>query len=116
MRIQLAVHQKHIISFVPGTFDIWILRLDIRRIQQDKLLVLVSLLRLNSFPVLVYAEILAICILEQTELHRPLTELLVTEHTVFDEQLEVVPFLLQGFSFVLENLLQTVCHLPCDVS
>ena len=77
MGVKLAVHQQDIIALVPCCLDERILGLGVSGIEEDYLLVLVSLGPFYGLPVIVYAEILAVSVLQQAELHRPLAELLV---------------------------------------
>ena len=116
MGVKFAVHQEDIIAFVLRSLDIGVLCLRISGIEEDKLLVLVRLFSLNGFPVVVDAEVFALGILEQAEFHGPLAELLVAQHPVLNEELEVVPLLFKGLALVLEDFLKTVSDLPGDIS
>ena len=77
MAVKLAIHKEHIIPLRLGCLDERILSFWICRIKTYDLLVLVSLLALNGLLVVLDAEILAVCILQETELHSPVAELLV---------------------------------------
>ena len=116
MGVKLAIHKEDIIAFVLCSLDIGVLRLSIRGIEKDKLLVLVGLLSLNGFPVVIDAEVFALRILEQAEFHGPFAELLVAQHPVFNEELEIVPLLFKGLTLILEDFLKTVSDLSCDIS
>ena len=115
MGIQLAVHQQHVIAPVPGSFDERILRVHISGIEAYCLLVLVGLVIGNRLPVILEAEVLAVGVLHQGEVHGAVTELLVREHAIFDEELDVVPLLLECRPLAVENLLEPVRHLLGDV-
>ena len=103
MAVKLAVHKQNIISLVFGSIYKEILFLGISSIQEYQFLVLVGLRRLDSFTVIIYAEILSVSILEKRELHSPLAEFLITEHSVLDEELDIVPFLLVLLSLLLKD-------------
>ena len=115
MGIQLAVHQEHVIALGLGSLHIGVLAFDVRRIQVHALLVLVSLVAFHGSLVFIEREELAVRVLEEGELHRAVAELLVREHAVLDEELEVVPLGLEVRPLVLEDVLQAVGDLLGDV-
>ncbi len=116
MGIQLAVHQKHIVALVLGRLDESVLLVGVGGVEVNDLLVLVCLVLCDRLAVVLKREVLPVRVLEQGELHSLLAELLVGEHSIFNEQLEVVPLLLPGVPLVLEDLLQPVSYLLGDVS
>ena len=77
MGIELAIHEEHIITLVLCTLNERVLGLHIGSIKVNHLLVLVGLLCLDSLPVLIETEILAVSILQKSKFHSPLAELLV---------------------------------------
>ena len=115
MGVKLAVHQKHIIPFVLRRLDESVLLVSVGCIEVNDLLVLVGLVVSHGLAVVLKGEILAVGVLQEGKLQRPLAELLVGEHAIFNEQLEVVPLLLPRLALVLEYLLQSVGHLLGDV-
>ena len=80
--IELAVQKEHVVALVLCGLDEAVLGLGVGSIEIDQLAVLVLLLCLYGLAVVLDAEVLAVGILEQAELHRPVAELLVAEHTV----------------------------------
>ena len=90
--------------------------LSISSIQINHLLVLVGLLRLDGLAVFIETEILAVSVLQQGELHCPLAEFLIGEHAVFDEQLQIIPFLLQGLTLIGEDIFQSVSDFLGDIT
>ena len=90
--------------------------LSISSIQINHLLVLVGLLRLDGLAVFIETEILAVRILQQCELHCPLAEFLIGEHAIFDKQLQIIPFLLQGLTLIGKDIFQSVSHFLGDVA
>ena len=82
MGIKLAVQKEHVVALVLCGLDEAVLGLGVGSIEIDQLAVLVLLLCLYGLAVVLDAEVLAVGILEQAELHRPVAELLVAEHTV----------------------------------
>ena len=58
---------------------------------------------------------LALRILEQSEVLGTIIERLIGQHTVIDEHLEVVPLLLIVLAVSLEDAAEAVCHLLGDV-
>lgn len=111
----LAVEQQHAVAFVLRSLDIRILFLLVVGIEVDEFSVFISLVVFDKRLVLVECEVLTVDILEEGEVLGTVVEVLLREHAVVDEQLEVVPFLLIVLTVVFEGLLQTVGHLLCDV-
>ena len=116
MAVKLAVQKEHIISLGLSAFDIRILSLDISSIKEHHFLILVSLGRLYSLPIVLYAVILALSILQKGKLHGPVTELLIGKHAIFNEQFEIVPLALQSLTLILEYVLKPVSNLLGNVS
>ena len=115
MRIQLAVHQQHVVAEFLGGFYLGVLCFGIGCIERNYLLVLVGLFCLDALAVILETEILSVGVLQQGKVHRSLAELLVGEHAVFYEELEVIPFLLELLALLLEYFFQAVGHLLGDV-
>ena len=115
MTVKLAVHQKDIITLGLSCLDERVLCLLVCRIKKHDLVVLICLLPCHCSLVILDAEILVLSVLEKAELHSPVAELLVREHSVLDEELEVVPLLFELLTLVSEDLVKTVCHLLGDV-
>ena len=115
MGVQFAVHEQDIVAKVLGRLDVGVLVIGAGGIEEDHFLVLVGLVVLDRLAVILYRVILSVRVLEQGELEGPLAEFLVGEHTVLDEQLEVVPLLLPRGPFVLEDVLQSVGDFLGDV-
>ena len=109
--IQLAVQQQHGVALVLGCLDVAVLVVLVRGIEVHELAILVGLVVLDERLVLLIGEMLALDILHQGEVLGTLVEVLLREHAVMDEELQVVPFLLIVLTVVLEGLLQTVGHL-----
>ena len=113
--VEFAVEQEHVITLVLRLLDESVLLLGIGRIQIHHLAVLVGLVSFDRLAVLLEAEVLPFGILYEGKSHRALAEFLVGQHAILDEELEVVPLLLQGLPLILEDLLQPVGHLLGDV-
>ena len=86
------------------------------RIEQDKVTILIGLCLLDLCLILLQGEVLAIDILEERKAHSTVIELLIAEHTVLNEELDVVPFLLEVLAVIAENLCQFVSHLLGDMA
>ena len=79
-------------------------------------LVLVGLVALDELAVLLEAVVLALGVLHQCEILGTVVESLwLREHSVVDEEFDVVPFLLKFLSVALEDSLQAVGDLLLDV-
>ena len=98
MCIELAVHEEHIVALVLRSLNEGILGILVGSIQIYDLVVLVGLIAADGCPVLVEAEILAFHILQEGELQGLFAELLIGQHTILDEEFEIVPFLLVSLS------------------
>ena len=134
MRVEDAVHQQDIIAFLLGLGDVGVLFVDVSGVQIDDVLVLVGLQSLDLVAIVVQLEVLSFSVFQQSELHSALAEFLLGQHTVLDENLDVVPLLLKLrveslrlvssvslafrfplFAFRFRHLLQLVGHLLADV-
>ena len=115
MCIQLAIHQQYVVAELLGSLDLAVLGLGVGGVEINDLLVLVGLLGLDAFAVILEAEELTVGVLKQGEVHSAFAEFLIGEHSVFDEELEVVPLLLELLALLLEDLFQPVGHLLGDV-
>ena len=115
MRIQLTVQQHHAVAFVGCTFHVAVLSMLVRSIEIHHLSVLVRLYTFDERSVFVERVLVSVHIGEKEELGCTLIELLIRQHTVFDEELQTIPFLLECGAVVFENFFQTVCHLLGDM-
>ena len=77
MTVELAVEKKYVVASVLCSLDESILALYICCIKEYGLLVLVCLTSLDTLLVVINAEILALSVLEEAELHCLVAELLV---------------------------------------
>ena len=107
MCIELAVHEEHIVALVLRSLNEGVLGILVGGIEIHDLVVLVGLVAADGCPVLVEAEILAVHILQEGELQGLFAELLIGEHTILDEEFEIVPFLLVCLSLGGEYLFKT---------
>ena len=116
MGIKLAIHQEDIVALVRSSLNEGILGILVCSIEIYHLVVLVCLVTADSRLVLVETEILAVHILQEGELQGLLAEILIGEHTVLDEEFEIVPFLLESLSVRGKYLLKAGSHLLGHVS
>ena len=79
------------------------------------MVVLVCLLVFDERAILVIGEVFSVNILEEGKVFCTIVERLIAQHSVVDEQFQVVPFLLEALAVFLEEALQTVAHLFGDV-
>ena len=116
MGIEHAVHHQDIIALALGRLDISVLRLLIGSIEINQVAVLILLVRLDQRLVLLEREVLAVHVLQQSEALRTLGELLVRQHTIDDEDLQVIPLSLIIRTLLFEYILQSVRHLLGDMA
>ena len=114
--IQLSIHQQHIISLALGRLDIRVLFFHIRGIQEHHLIIFIRLIGFNQVLVLFIREIFSFRILEQEDALGSLGKFFIRQHTILDENLQIIPFLLVIFPFIRENITQTVSHFLCDMA
>ena len=77
--------------------------------------VLVGLVVLDERLVFFCREVFAVYVLEQCEVLGAVVEVRLREHSIVDEELQVVPFLLEVLAVILEDSVQSVSHLLCDI-
>ena len=116
MLVKLAVHQQYVVALVLGSLYVAELGGLVRGVQIYHAVLLVGLLGRYQGLVLIQRIVLALHVLKQEELLGGLVELLVGQHTVLDEHLDVVPLLLELGAVVLEHLVQFLGHLLRDVT
>ena len=114
--IQLVVHEQDAVALVPGGLDVSELFLPVGGVEIYQALVLVGLVGLDEFPVLLICEIGAVRVLEEGHLLHPGVEILLGEHSVVDEELDIVPLPLELLAVTLEYGSETVGHLLGDVA
>ena len=114
--VQLAVHEQYVVAFVLGCIDVSVLFVQVVGVEVNQATVLVGLIILDQCLVFFESVILVVCILEQSKLGSFLIEIFLSQHTVVDENLQVVPFLFKFLTVVLEDRLQAVGYLLRDVS
>ena len=114
-RVEDPVHDQDIVTLGLGRLDIAVFAVHLGSIQEYQLLILVGLQIGNHLLVFIQAEILAVGVLEQIELHGPFGKFLIGEDAVLDKNLQVVPFAFKIGTLVLEQVRQAVGHLLGDV-
>ena len=114
-RVKLSVKQQYAIALHLCSFDIRILLLTVCRIKIYELSVLVCLLFFDESAVLIVGEILSVNILKEGIVFGTVVERLVAEHTIVDEEFQIVPFFLKSFPVFLEKALQAVADFLCDI-
>ena len=115
MYIQFAIHEQDIVAFLFGALDIGVVGIGILRVEHDQVTVLVRLGIFDLGFVLIEGEVLFVHILHQGKTDGAVVELLVGEHTKLDEELDVIPLLLEIGAVVLIEFCQFVSHLLGDV-
>ena len=113
--VELSVHNQHVIAFGLGRFEERIFLYGIVHIEENDRTVLVGLVTFDDLLVLFGGEILALGRLPQHETLCLLGELFVGDNAVFDEDLQIVPFLFVVRTHRREELLQAIGHLAGDV-
>ncbi len=113
--VELAVHQQHAVALVLSGLDIRVLVVLVGGIEVYEVTVLVGLVVLDERLVLLHSEVLAVDILKQGEILGTVVEVLLREHSVVDEELQIVPLSLVVLAVVFERLLQAIGDLLCDV-
>ncbi len=113
--IELTFHQEYRVTLLLGSLDVRVLLLLVVGIEIYQVAILIGLVVLDQGLVLLESEVLALYILQESEVLGTLVEVFLREHTVVDEDLEVIPFLLELLAVLLEDRAQTVCHLLGDV-
>ena len=84
-------------------------------IEIDEVALLISLVVLDEISVLFVSEHLVVSVLEEGEVLGTLIERLIGQHTIVDENLERIPFLLIVLTVILEDTIKAVCHLLGDI-
>ena len=111
----MSVEQQHAVALVLSGFDEAVLLVLVLGIEVDQIAALVGLVVFDERLILLEGEVFTLDILEQGEVFGAVVEVGLREHTVVDEQLQVIPLLLIVLAVVLEGLLQAVGHLLRDV-
>ena len=115
VRVEEAGHQQNVVAFLLRIGDIDVLVVGVGSVQHDNISVFVSLQRAHHIAVLLNSEVFALGVFQQVEVLDFVVELLVGQRAVFEEDAQVVPFLLELLAVLLEHLLQLLGHLLADV-
>ena len=113
--IEFAIHEQDIVAFLFSTLDVGVVGVGILGVEHDQVAVLVRLGIFDFCLVLIECEIPVIHILHECETDSTVVELLVGEHTKLDEELDVIPLLLEVGAVVLVEFCQFVSHLLGDM-
>ena len=113
--VELSIEQEHGVALVLCSLDVAVLLVLVGGIEVDEIAVLVLLACLDERLVFVEGKVFALRVLHQRELLGAVIEILLRQDAVVDEELQVVPFLLVGLAILVEDGLQAVAHLLCDV-
>ena len=97
------------------SLDVGVLLIAVGSIEVDEVAILVGLVVLDEGLILLVGEVLVVGVGEQGKLLGLVIERLLGEHTVVDEELQVVPLLLVLLAVVLEDAAEAVGHLLGDV-
>ena len=104
MRIQDAVHQKYVVAFALSILYVAVLFVSVSSVEINEAVVFVLLVFFYEFLVFFDGIIFSVGVFEKHELLCSLEELRICYHAVFDEDADVVPFLLVIFAVFLEEL------------
>ena len=115
MAVELTVHKKHVVSLLFCSFYICVLLGAVCGIEIDDVAFLVGLSRLYEKFILIEGIVFSIHILEQEKFLCAFVEFFIGQHAVFDEDLDVVPFLLKAGAVVLEHLGKAFSHFFGDI-
>ncbi len=91
MSVKLTVHQKHIIPLGISSLYITVLLYRIGSIDVHNVAILIGLRCFDEGLVLIKSEVFALRIAQKSELEGRITEFLISEHSIFDEYLYIVP-------------------------
>ena len=111
----MSVHEEHAVAFGIGSLDESVLFFFVGGIEVDQHVVLVFLVAFNQRLVLVESEVLPVNVFEECEILGTVVERFLSEHTIVDEEFQVVPFLFVFFSVLVKDSLQAVGHFLGDV-
>ena len=103
--VELSVKQQHAIAFSLSPLNVAILLIAVSGIQVNQVAILVSLVVLNEVAIFVKGKVLALNILEQSIRFSLVIKVVFREHTIVDEQLQVIPLLLKILTVRLKNRL-----------
>ena len=114
-RIELTFHQEYRIALLLGCLDIRILLFLIVGVEINQVAILIGLVVLNQRLVLLESKVLSLNIFQKCEVLGALVEIFLREHSVVDEDLEIIPFLFKLLAVLLEDRVQTIGYLLGDV-
>ena len=113
--VELTVHQEDIVALCLSGIDVGILVVLVLGVEVDKVAVLVGLVVLDEGLILFVGVVLAFGVLEEGKRLGFVVEGFVAEHSVVDEDFDVVPLLLKLLAVVLEDAGEAVAHFLGDV-
>ena len=99
----MTIEQQHAVTTLLGGFDVAVLLLLVVGIEVHQRSVLIGLLALDERLVLFKCEVFAVDILQQRKVFGAFVEVILRQHAVVDEYLQVVPLLFVLLTVLVED-------------
>ena len=107
---------KHVVTLGLGCFDVGIVSNLIIGVKVDQLTFLVGLVAFYELLILFDGVVVTFTVLDESNGLNLVEELFIKQHTVLDEDLEVVPFVLELLTVGVEDLDKTIGNLLGNVA
>src|SRR5690554_2559893 len=105
MAIKISIHQKNIVAFIFSSFNKSILYILIGSVEINKLTFFICLIRFNDLCILLEREIFVVGIFKQSNFSCSIVKLLFREHSILDEEFQIIPLLFKYFTIGLKNFI-----------
>ena len=116
MLIQLTIQHHYVITLLFCSLDVGVLLHLVGGVEIDQITIHVGLLAFYQCAVLIKRIVAVVDVAEEEELLRRFEELLVGQHAIFDEDLDVIPFPFISLAIFFEHLVKLLCHLLRDIA
>ena len=107
---------KHVIALGLGCLDVSIVSNLIIGVKVNQLTFLVGLVAFDEILILFDGVVVALTVLDEGNGLNLVKELLIKQHTILDEDLEVVPFVFELLTIGIEDFYKTIGNLLGDVA
>ena len=116
MHVQLTVHDQHIIAFILCMLNVAVLLFFVSGVQINQIVVFIFLISFYQLFIFFKSEILTIHVFQQSKFFCSLVKFLVSQHTILNEYLQIIPFILEFRTFFFENISQSIGYLLGDMT
>ena len=108
MYIQLSIHNQYIVALIFGCLNVAVMFVGIVGVQINQIAVFIFLVFTHQSFILFKSKVFAIYIFQQGKFLSTFVEFFIAEHSVLNENFQVIPFFFKISTVFFENFGQAV--------